>query len=624
MSSEELTPAHIESGMLFCDRYLVERHIDEGGMATIYLATDEETGQRVALKVLFDRYTDNEVIRARFLDEGRIQAMLDHPNVVHVHRVISEPVLSFVMEYVEGTTLDEYLQDNAPLAEAEIVELMLPVLSAVGFAHNKGIVHRDLKPSNVLLNESADGFLEPKVMDFGVAKVDRGRDLTADGTTVGTLHYMSPEQIVGSRDIDGRADIYSLGCSLYKLCTGEVPFNASSEFALMMAQVEAPPTPPSELREGLSEPMEEIILKALEKEPEHRFQTIKQMTSQLMELTESKDERDTTITRPLPAELIDFALDADEVIVDRTDELRLAPMPEPEEPDEGAQGRTKTLSSTALQRIESDRLRAARRKSGTTRPLNEEDVETAVSPPPPDPEAPTTERDRPESITRPNPKFDPMENEPTTEQQPTEADEDRPARGVIAVDNPHVDSKEVTDLHEKNSLEQRETDERTSPDERTPSGERIPADEGGPRESASDPGKQQPDSHRITAAERPASKTGGESEGPAEDRFGNSMELTSDQAERFSETARKILAGDSSTSAENQSRQRGSDAGSSMPSMELERPATNGGGDGVETETASGDSAPDPRSREGMIWIGIGITALVLAFAVLIWAIFSG
>ncbi len=290
-------------------------------MASIYLAVDESTRVEVAIKVLFSYYSDNAVIRARFLDEGRIQAMLRHPNIVHVYRVVANPLLCFVMEFVDGETLEDYLKNVGWLNDQEVLEVMLPVMSAIGLAHSKGIIHRDLKPSNILVQSTARGLI-PKVMDFGVAKVTSGRDLTAAGTTVGTLHYMSPEQIVGSRSIDGRADIYSLGVTLFKLVTGEVPFNASTEFALMMAQVEAAPVAPSSIRAGVSPRMEKIILRALEKEPAKRFQSISEFTSALMTLGDDPSVMDTD-TISIPRELLEYAMMADEVATDRTAEYTM-------------------------------------------------------------------------------------------------------------------------------------------------------------------------------------------------------------------------------------------------------------------------------------------------------------
>lgn len=468
MSSREPTVSSIHPGMLFCDRYRIEQHQAEGGMGTIYLATDETSGLPVAIKVLFPHYSDNTVLRARFLDEGRIQAMLNHPNIVHVYRVITEPILSFVMEFVDGDTLEEYLQRRERLSEIEIVDLILPVMSAVGFAHNKGVIHRDLKPSNVLLKDSA-GYLEPKVMDFGVAKVNRERQLTAAGTTVGTLHYMSPEQIVGASNIDGRADIYSLGCTLYKLCTGEVPFNASSEFALMMAQVEAPPTPPGTIRADLSESMERIILRALAKEPDKRFQTIREMTQALMSLVGPDKNRDTD-TRPIPKEVLEFAMAADEVALDQTSKYRLEYLAAGGVPQEvvdtadyeSPNNFTHELSGTAVREIASDRIKAARRKSSVTNQLpadsirgaesdrtRESRMEELTTRPRSQPEALRATREhrkRPiRQLTTSDMEEVDLEDLPTSERD-TSAFNHPSKRGILAVDKPGVDSQEVTSL----------------------------------------------------------------------------------------------------------------------------------------------------------------------------------
>ena len=312
---DELAP-----GQPLLGRYLIDRFLDEGGMASIYLATDLRSGVKLAIKCLHTQYHDNAVVRARFIDEGRIQMMLTHPNIVRVYELIERPVLAFVMELVVGGTLEEYLQERGVLPLGEILEVAIPTMSALGLAHSHGIIHRDLKPSNILM-QRALGAIQPKVMDFGVAKLKRTHDLTATGTTVGTLHYMSPEQIVGSKHIDGRADIYSMGITLYKLCTGEVPFNASTEFALMMSQVETPPRPPRELNPGVCPHLEEIILRALAKKPQDRYQSVKDFTSALMDLYD--DGPETVDMDVLPMRLLEFAMMADGVAVDRTDEVVL-------------------------------------------------------------------------------------------------------------------------------------------------------------------------------------------------------------------------------------------------------------------------------------------------------------
>lgn len=314
----------LDPGQVVRGRYVIDKQIASGGMAAIHRAHERPSGRPVALKALYPYYSENPVVCTRFLDEGRIQRYLNHPNIIDVFEIIEEPPLAIVMEYIDGPSLEEYLSEHGPLSVPQLLSVMLPVLSAVGFAHQQGVIHRDIKPSNILLERAPFGFT-PKVMDFGVAKVLRGQDLTADGTTVGTLHYMSPEQIVGSKNIDGRADIYSLGVTIYKLCTGEVPFNAATEFALMMAQVEATPTPPSKLQPGVPRRLEEIILRALAKRPDGRFQTVRELTTALLELRPRAHSDDTTdtLTAPLPADLLRHAMMADQVATDRTEELNI-------------------------------------------------------------------------------------------------------------------------------------------------------------------------------------------------------------------------------------------------------------------------------------------------------------
>ena len=490
MSTSDLTAKHLRPGALFCDRYRIEERLDDGGMATVYRATDTQTDEARALKVLFYRYADNEVVRARFLDEGRIQAMLDHPNIVRVHEVITDPLLSFTMEFVDGPTLDDYLGDHHPLDEAQIIDLMMPVMSAVGFAHGEGVIHRDLKPSNILLDTST-GHLSPKVMDFGVAKISRGEELTVDGTTVGTLHYMSPEQIVGSSDIDGRADIYSLGCSLYKLATGEVPFNASSEFALMMAHVEAQPMPPDELRDNLSPTFSQVILRALEKKPEDRFQSIRDMTQALMAVGDIDAHAQETVTKPIPEDLLDFAMAADEVATDKTSDFRLSRLQEgadqlqateelaPITGDTRPIDRTHELSADAFRKLEKDRLQAVERqmiaqktKSNPTRQKNSDgktqkrDISDLIT----EPDATVEQHLSPGDVRTDDDLYGPLgATEPHNKAtRPMDRPMDRPttmeldeedlaevkAPPKVAISQPGVDSQEVTNLMDRQRLQE--------------------------------------------------------------------------------------------------------------------------------------------------------------------------
>ena len=310
----------LRSGIVLNQRYRIDHFIAEGGMNSVYKATDLETGQPLALKCLHETFHHNEVVRARFVDEGRIQMLLKHPNILRVFALIEDPILAFVMEFAEGGSLEDHLVARGPLPEDEILQIVLPIMSGLGLAHSKGIIHRDLKPSNILMQKMPSGQARPKVMDFGVAKVSRGRSLTKTGTTVGTLHYMSPEQIVGSKRIDGRADIYSMGITLYKLCTGEVPFNATTEFALMLAQVEDAPRPPRQLRPQISPEFERVILRSLQKKPHQRYQSVKAFTQDLVSLLKGASD-EPTLQEPISRELMQFALMANEVAEDKTSQI---------------------------------------------------------------------------------------------------------------------------------------------------------------------------------------------------------------------------------------------------------------------------------------------------------------
>ena len=231
--------------------------LGEGGFAQVYRVRHRVLGSDHALKVLRTELLDMEEVRSRFLDEARVQAQLKHPNIVQVTDLIAEPgVAGFVMEFIEGPSLGHEIEqrvagDDRP-TPAEVRAVFLPVLDAVASAHAAGVVHRDLKPENILLARSHTGALVPKVTDFGIAKVGGAlkgkRKTTLGARTLGTVGYMSPEQLVSSRDVDARADIFSLGVALLEYATLVSPFERDSEFLTMKAVHEADYTVPDWLR----------------------------------------------------------------------------------------------------------------------------------------------------------------------------------------------------------------------------------------------------------------------------------------------------------------------------------------------------------------------------------------
>ncbi|TNE52094.1 MAG: hypothetical protein EP343_01465 [Deltaproteobacteria bacterium] len=262
----------LPAGTVIGRHYVLEEKIGEGGMGVVYRAFDRVMERSVAIKLLHANLLGEQGIRRRFLREGRLMSTLNHPNIVQVYDLLEEQrILALVMEFVEGITLTEHLKQwGGQLPYAEILNLLVPVLDAMEEAHNQGIIHRDLKPDNILLQHTATRMF-PKIADFGLAKIIEGTSYTVSGALLGTCMYMSPEQIKNKLSLDQRADIYSLGITLYQLCAGRCPFQDTNHFALMMAHVQQEPVPPSRLRDDLPEALEALILEALVKEPDERL-----------------------------------------------------------------------------------------------------------------------------------------------------------------------------------------------------------------------------------------------------------------------------------------------------------------------------------------------------------------
>lgn len=257
--------------------YAVEEEIGGGGMARLYRVRHVVLGTLHALKVLEPTFRRNAEVRERFLSEAMIGVRLSHPNIVRVSDAVSTPeVAGIVMELVRGPNLEQHIRGLSAMPSAdEVRALFVPVLDAVGFAHAKGIVHRDLKPANILLEPDGAGH-RPKVTDFGIAKVTEAAEIvqkkgsTRADARMGTLAYMSPEQIRRAREVTARSDIFSLGATLYELATRTVAFSGDSEYEVMHQIVngryEAPENMP-----GMDPAIAAAITRALQPEPEDRF-----------------------------------------------------------------------------------------------------------------------------------------------------------------------------------------------------------------------------------------------------------------------------------------------------------------------------------------------------------------
>jgi len=258
--------------------YRIESLLGFGGMSVVYLAEDLRLKRRVALKLLAATLAEDESFRDRFLREPELAASIDHPNIVPIYEAgTTEDLLFIAMRYVEGRDLKERLQ-HGRLDPGDAIGILAQVASALDAAHGRGLVHRDVKPSNVLLDIGArpDGSDHVYLADFGLTRRVSEGAASDDGNLMGTIDYVAPEQIAGE-EIDGRADVYSLGCVLYECLVGQPPFRGDSEIAVVFAHLETKPRAPSAERPELPAALDGVIARALAKEPEQRYSTCREL-----------------------------------------------------------------------------------------------------------------------------------------------------------------------------------------------------------------------------------------------------------------------------------------------------------------------------------------------------------
>ncbi len=261
---------------LFDGRYKIVRKIGAGGMANVYLAEDQELGRRVAIKILNDRHANDDQFVERFRREAKNAAALSHPNIVSIYdRGEAEGTYYIAMEFLDGRSLKELIVGRGPAPVNVAIEYARQILSALRFAHRHGIVHRDIKPHNVLV----DGEGRVKVTDFGIARAGASQ-MTEAGSIVGTAQYLSPEQARGT-NVDQRSDLYSLGVVLYELLTGESPFDGDTPVEIAMKHLSQQPEPPSAHRPDLPHELDQIVTRALAKNPEDRYQSAEEMDADL-------------------------------------------------------------------------------------------------------------------------------------------------------------------------------------------------------------------------------------------------------------------------------------------------------------------------------------------------------
>ena len=267
----------LEIGTMLSGRYEVLKRVGSGGMADVYMAKDHKLNRNVAVKVLKSEYVEDEKFLKKFETEAQAVARLSHPNIVNVYDVgIEDGINYIVMELAEGMTLKEYIRRKGYLSPKETVEISLQIASAISHAHKNHIIHRDIKPQNILVSEIGN----VKVTDFGIAKATSSNTVTSTATAMGSVHYISPEQAKG-RFCDEKSDIYSLGITMYEMVTGHVPFDHENGVTIALMHLQNEITPPSQIRDGIPDSLEKIILKCTMKKPEDRYQTADELIADL-------------------------------------------------------------------------------------------------------------------------------------------------------------------------------------------------------------------------------------------------------------------------------------------------------------------------------------------------------
>lgn len=269
--------AHGPEGMIFANKYRIVKLIGSGGMANVYLGIDMNTGLNVAIKILKPEYSSDEEFIRRFDSEAKAVASLNHSNIVKVFGVGHEGQFRYIVEeYVEGITVKDLINQNGHLDWRNAVPIVIQISLALDYAHQKGIVHRDIKPQNILISRDKVS----KITDFGIARAASSTTITMTGGVIGSVHYFSPEQARGSK-VGPQSDIYSIGVTLFEMVTGRCPFDGDSNVSIAVKHLQENPPLASSMMQGIPMGLDAIINKCMQKTPERRYQTMRQLVDEL-------------------------------------------------------------------------------------------------------------------------------------------------------------------------------------------------------------------------------------------------------------------------------------------------------------------------------------------------------
>ncbi|MFC1692020.1 SUMF1/EgtB/PvdO family nonheme iron enzyme [Candidatus Latescibacterota bacterium] len=342
------------------DRYEIIRELGRGGMAIVYLAWDKRLERKVALKLLPQEFSHDENFAKRFLHEAKISAKLSHPNIIQIHDVYKEDEFTYYsMAYIEGVSLSQIINKSAPLPPKIIARTAIQICFGLQHAHEKGVIHRDIKPENILINKKR----VPIVLDFGIAKAMHGTQLSQAGMFIGTPQYMSPEQIK-TGNVDGRSDIYSLGCVLYEMAIGNPPFSGLDQAALMYNQVNVDPPLPHEVNKDVSVPLSEIIMKALNKDSDKRYQSAMELGKSLHDtiLADPSDKTPIKEQKEKVSKSVEEPPDSDKTII-------MSGTPKTKKPESVPAGSTGDTSIMKKVKKKSKKISEPEKKEGMEIPI---------------------------------------------------------------------------------------------------------------------------------------------------------------------------------------------------------------------------------------------------------------